>query len=501
MKQDNNIIINNITIDCTCNDIAIVDIVDLADITNHYFAVFNFLSKNYKSKFECNEGIIFYSAYRPPYDLLYHLQKALIEIDISNDFIHIATPFNILDDLINVRDRCAPESNIINQKICNINFSKILECNFKLSSTFCPMPWASIEVAANGNFRPCCVFSRKSEFNIKHNTIDEFRYSSDMVALRKSLLNGESPEECNYCWNSENTGNSSNRTYALTLLKKEFYNKRLSSDPIELRLLDIKQGNYCNLKCRICSPYLSSQIALEQNIKIDGNWSKQNLCWDKLKKIADTIKYIDIYGGEPLLHTALHVDFLTFLHVSNMSKNIRLHYNTNGTIWPTEFFKVWTGFKQVNISFSIDDIGKRFEYQRKNASWNIVQDNLQNFKKISDSTFSFSFFVTISIFNVLYVDQIISYLEQFNWPIHLNLLTSPSQLSIFNIPDPIANAILNKKEQYINTLLTPILQIMQTQQHNLESKSIVDYISAIDNIRSESLTDSHPELAALLQIN
>jgi hypothetical protein len=58
-----------------------------------------------------------------------------------------------------------------------------------------------------------------------------------------------------------------------------------------------------------------------------------------------------------------------------------LYYNTNGTICDEEFFKLWAPFKEVTINFSIDDIGSRFEYQRKNAKWTEVQANIVKYKE------------------------------------------------------------------------------------------------------------------------
>lgn len=41
--------------------------------------------------------------------------------------------------------------------------------------------------------------------------------------------------------------------------------------------------------------------------------------------------------------------------------------------------KLLKKFKKVYLNFSIDDIGKRFEYQRKGANWNEVVENMKKY--------------------------------------------------------------------------------------------------------------------------
>ena len=53
--------------------------------------------------------------------------------------------------------------------------------------------------------------------------------------------------------------------------------------------------------------------------------------------------------------------------------NIEIHYNTNGTQFPEEFIETWRKFRKVEIAFSIDNLGERFEFERSGAKWAEVE--------------------------------------------------------------------------------------------------------------------------------
>jgi len=77
--------------------------------------------------------------------------------------------------------------------------------------------------------------------------------------------------------------------------------------------------------------------------------------WDDIQQHLGTIKQFDFYGGEPFLSKKMW-QLLKIAADSGVSKNIALHYNTNGTVWPTRDIESWKDFKSINLSFSIDGI-------------------------------------------------------------------------------------------------------------------------------------------------
>jgi hypothetical protein len=73
-----------------------------------------------------------------------------------------------------------------------------------------------------------------------------------------------------------------------------------------------------------------------------------------------------------------HFDMLQGLVDRGIAGNIEIHYNTNGTQYPEQAERSGSYFKTVEIAFSIDDVGDRFEYQRTNAVWSEVCENINN---------------------------------------------------------------------------------------------------------------------------
>ena len=97
-------------------------------------------------------------------------------------------------------------------------------------------------------------------------------------------------------------------------------------------------------------------------------------------------------GGEPFM-VPEHFQLLERLveDPSIDTSTIAIGYNTNGTYFPTEEnINLYKNFKKVHFALSIDDVGARFEYQRKLAKWEEVKLNIINFKKISHNTVRFS---------------------------------------------------------------------------------------------------------------
>jgi organic radical activating enzyme len=55
--------------------------------------------------------------------------------------------------------------------------------------------------------------------------------------------------------------------------------------------------------------------------------------WDNLKTLLPNIKYFEFTGGEPFL-IEQHFELLRYAVENDYAKNIEIHYNTNGTVFP-----------------------------------------------------------------------------------------------------------------------------------------------------------------------
>ena len=106
----------------------------------------------------------------------------------------------------------------------------------------------------------------------------------------------------------------------------------------------------------------------------------QSILQNQINHLLPSITNIDMYGGEPFLIKRFS-EILKSAVDRDLAKHIRLHYNSNGSVWPSELINYWPNFKLVDINFSIDAIGDQFNLQR-GGSWNDVESNILKIKNL-----------------------------------------------------------------------------------------------------------------------
>jgi MoaA/NifB/PqqE/SkfB family radical SAM enzyme len=395
---------------------------------------------------------------------------------------------------------------------------------------FCILPWVSIETSPIGTVRPCCLAKDEitddsnTKFQLKTASFDQIRNSSYMQKLRSQFIAGELPATCERCWAVEHSGGTSKRQHTINRLKHMVDDQEWGSDAKDLLFLDLKLGNICNLKCRICGPWSSSSYASEEVgeiMKIDrkqtyayqmlreGRWPRESTqFWQELDLVADQIRYLEFTGGEPFM-IAEHFDFLQNLVDRGLAANIEIHYNTNGTHYPERGIALWPHFKLVEIAFSIDDLGKRFEYQRTGAKWLEVHDNLYKFRHLRQQSknIQIQLCCTISVWNVIYFPEIAAWASLFPWDfVYWNYLHDSPVWCIANIAEStkenIAYHLRGKMivDQHVEDL-EKIIAFMFSKQGWIGTGgggTLTYEISKLDKLRQQRLQDVAPELAEII---
>ena len=381
--------------------------------------------------------------------------------------------------------------------------------DFVPQASHCIYPWVNSVVFNQGKLDPCCLYKGTDNTNINNVSLDSYYMSNPMMSLREQFRQGKYDKGCSHCWKTESAGIVSMRQLAKFKLKDIYYQIDYSQDDIQnLQMLDLKLGNTCNLSCRICFNGASSKIAEEDvlhgkitnqrftEIKNLSQWSDSEAFQTQLVSIADNLTYLDIYGGEPLLSKA-HFKFLKSLIDLGVAGKIKIDYNSNGTVFSNKFFEYWQHFKEVKVSFSIDNIGKRFELERNGALWDTVCNNISRFNSMQSNKFITDVFPTVSILNVYYLPELLDWVERqnFSQPLSFNILSSPNHFAINNLPIHVKNIVANKLSQY--NLLLPIVNYM-----NQGGVNLIDYakkqIKLTDSERVQSFADSHSEFANII---
>jgi len=306
----------------------------------------------------------------------------------------------------------------------------------------------------------------------------------------------------------------------LDRLKHILADQPWTADAKPLMFLDLKLGNICNLKCRICGSWSSSTFAVEeiahdssqdrknsfhyQMLKA-GRWPRENQqFWQQIDQHLSDIRYIEFTGGEPFMIEE-HFEMLRGIVDRGIAHQVEIHYNTNGTQYPRDAIDIWKHFKTVEIAFSIDDLDQRFEYQRDNAQWADVERNIKLFKNLraEHPNIQLQCCSTVNVFNVRYIDQLAQWIvqQQFDF-VYWNMLHEAWYLSIASLPEIAKQDIA----QHLNDATIPsqyraefdrIIDFM-TQGASSDGKKLQEEIRKLDQRRGQDLTKVAPEFAELI---
>jgi MoaA/NifB/PqqE/SkfB family radical SAM enzyme len=389
-----------------------------------------------------------------------------------------------------------------------------------MNNNLCILPWISIEASPLGDIRPCClsnenISDKSGDLSLKNTTLSNAFYSQYMDDLRKEFISGIKPKSCQRCWTEEDSGRTSKRQNSWSRLNgfvKDIDFTR--SDSGKLMFLDLKLGNICNLKCRICGSFSSSKWAQEEiKIYTDNEKSKENLkrgrwpresktFWNDLTNLLENTRYFEFTGGEPFLIEE-HFDLLKKAVELGYAKNIELHYNTNGTTFPTRGIELWSHFKLVEIAISIDDIGPRFEYQRYGANWNDVNKNLKKFYNLRgiNKNIVLQLCMTSNVQNFYYIDEMCDWISKQNFDsVYFNVLHDAWYFNIARLNRKSKDLIYDKLKDYsgpYNDEVKKLLDFMM-QGEDSDCSMLRVMLKNSDEQRNQKFSDHHREIAAAI---
>ena len=286
----------------------------------------------------------------------------------------------------------------------------------KIGQGFCLAKWTQVTMHLQLGHTHSCHHPRThaiSPSEIKrnpsalHNTMYKKR-------RRKEMLEGGRPEECDYCWNVEDTSDRfSDRTFksseSWSLPHYEeiaTLNWRADYNP---KYVEVAFSNACNFKCSYCGPAFSSKWMeeiekygaypttdrfndpqylidenkspfkqTEENPYVDAFWK----WWPDLYKDLHTFR---ITGGEPLMSkdTWKILDYI--INEPNPNKELNIAINSNLGV-PDKLIDKFIEkvqriceedrVKEFIIFTSVDSWGEQAEYIRNGLEFNKFWDNV-----------------------------------------------------------------------------------------------------------------------------
>lgn len=425
---------------------------------------------------------------------------------------------------------------------------------------FCPLPWIHIAIRNNGDLRVCCHANqgpdrgllRKDDNTIYNASIDnivESRNCKKLKDIRLQLLNNIWPDECVRCMREESSGIKSRFTYEKEIWNKYFDESKaieftksdgsIDVNRVPSAYFDMRLGNKCNSKCRICSP-TDSSLWYEDHYKTQGkyyhetskkmqivikdgiytvsdniyNWYESESFWEYMINTTPNIKMIHMVGGEPLLIDQ-QFNYLQKCIDLDYAKDMTIEYNTNLSYLPEKALELWSNFKIVKIGGSIDGIEKVGEYIRYPIKWDKVLENLNKLDNTNDNIRVW-FTITISVFNILHLPDF------FNWTISnpfkkinsskyqplgsLHPVHAPKYLNVKILPYPVKKKIkeyfdschFSKHDKIAKNLLNKYSNFMFQEDYSDELPTFFRITDMLDEIRNQKLKDSIPNLYNLI---
>lgn len=401
------------------------------------------------------------------------------------------------------------------------------------TNNFCAMPYVHMAIEANGSIRPCCM-GKPLDTNIAGRTVEEAFNDPIRQEFVDSFDRNEQHPNCNACWKDSAKGKFNTRIKFSSNDEIIEYTESImegAERKRELQWLEIKPGNRCNLKCRICGVHNSSQwtkdyysVAQYLNTENDGHTpvsfkeSEEFKYTESCKWIDDPEFWTDVQGLEQLnmIHFMGGEPFMVLEHFQMLEEMVRnpnidtsktvLRYNTNGTYFPTaEQQDILRNFFRVVFLVSVDDTGKKFEYQRKGASWEEVKSNLIKFKELQEwnrvkQAWQFSSIIdpTVSMFNIWNVGDIAKEFEELGYKLDSdnNHFVTGGWNDCRYLPQEIKDHIKEIHKDNDHPWVNQALAYMDSKpiKHHIHDITLFYKVMMyVDHLREEKFVDLWPE--------
>jgi organic radical activating enzyme len=336
--------------------------------------------------------------------------------------------------------------------------------------------------------------------------------------MRKMMLEGERPAECEYCWKVEDMGKNhiSDRVFKTEIFTDKDIEKTTTmpwEENVNLKTLEISFDRACNFKCSYCNPAFSTAWVKDindyggyQNIQSDGRGHFQDTApyaepatkkqednpyiqafhkwWES--DLADSLEEIRITGGEPIMHKGTWKLFQWFKDNPDRGRNMRFAINSNmcpdtpkvldrlvKESWHVPHLEVYT---------SMEAVGIQGEYIRDGLDYDLWMSNIHrvlnesNVKKLHMMmTINSLCLVSITEF----MDQMLDLREQYENKaptMTLNILRFPSFQSAAILPEDIKTFYKEKLDNWYNSERP---QKMLSDAEKESVRRLVDYLDIV----------------------
>lgn len=369
----------------------------------------------------------------------------------------------------------------------------------KVGKGFCLAKWFNVSLHIPTGRTHSCYHPRSHHVPLQEVKIDvsALHNTNYKKQQRKIMLENSRPEECEFCWQIEDSGTQlSDRAYR----SKDVWEPELIDEAIKLgaignaspRYVEVNFNQACNFKCSYCSPHLST--AWHEEVKQQGayilsdrwhndtTWIEKEMpidngpdnpyliaFWEWLPKIYPTLQTFRMTGGEPLMdkNTFRMFDYVK----TNPKKDLHLSITSNCCPPGNQWTKFLTSLKQITdadaidhfmLFCSLDSWGSQAEYIRNGMDFDVLYKNVCDYLQNADKH-SLTFIITFNALSYTgfytYIENILKLRRQYN---------KSRQLVWFDVPQLLDPDFLNPK--LLSDLIYELERTIEFMKRNPETR-------------------------------
>ncbi len=390
-----------------------------------------------------------------------------------------------------------------------------------IGPSFCAAKWLNATIWLGSGRTSSCHHPPSHSINVEEIKNNPSAIHNTLVkkVIRKQMLDGIRPKECEYCWKMEDLSEEiiSDRVFKTIIYSDNKINEIANLDwkeNVNLETLELAFNRVCNLACSYCGPTYSTKwgsdikehgpylgLKGDCNGEFSNDGSSRDLFlnkdenpyikafWEWWPTLSKTLIELRISGGEPLMSDEIWKLMDKFI---DDDLKIRFAINTNLCAKDEIIEKFISKSKQINnlvVYTSCEAVGKQAEYIRDGLEYDRFINNCEKVIETANVS-SFNVMMTINslcLFSVIeLLDTILEWKRRFkgkNIGFSVNPLRFPSFMSAVVLPEALkkdrAKALLDWKNKNLNNSLLTSWEIASLDR-------LIEYLNNEQSAHSEA---------------
>jgi MoaA/NifB/PqqE/SkfB family radical SAM enzyme len=321
-----------------------------------------------------------------------------------------------------------------------------------MTTPYCLGPWVNIHVNHLLEIKPCC--SWPSNFQ----SIENYLSGNDfkLTELKQQLVDHQLPQPCIGC------------------SERDWYSEfeYPEAGEFSIKSVDVRWASTCQLNCVYCNAGQSSSwsqlISREKVIPIAPSRIRDvESVFDLFAK--SKISRVSMLGGEPLLIK----ENIRLLDTIDKDTGIEIFTNLNVDLESNKIYQQLINRPNVNWYVSMETIGTKFEFVRRNAVWKKQVQNLEKLIKTKPKSISLqSQYCVYSAFDLIDLYEFASRFDR----LHVNMIGEnfhPKVLDVFSYPQKFKQLALEELNRCMKLFPNSIHALLPINEKLLSEMDVV----------------------------